>query len=356
MARRGAPLAGGLILGVLSLTMEFAGITVLPGAGRAVAGPPVRVSQDAAHARPGFWRPPDVDSRHAAGWGLDAAQTKVIHDKLQRIAEVIREAPVLKSPVGFEVRAFQGIALADGEQGKKPSGRKPPRSALFIKLYDYVQTCPTCPIEPVVETGAWITVTVNTIGGFYDLPQKPFAKDAAGPMYLAPRQVGELRGFPLFQANPAKAPRFVVAGDATRPIWLPVSQERYIRSEIALWEGVAAAAKPPQDQISRRKIAELTAELEDLTAAERAAPATLAKDRATRPSGLGPSGAQGARAIVSTNPAFFDPSRPATDFQLVVVETYRPDILVFKPGYFIGQKLLEAMKTVDWEKIAASIK
>lgn len=309
--------------------------------------------QDAAHARAGFWRPPVFGSTHATGWKLNHAEIKTIHDKLRQISDAFRETPAFKSPVGFEGRVFHGIAVADGGVGRTFATGNPPKSDISLHLYNYLQTCETCPIKPADEAPAFIRVTVNSIDGFYDVWQQPFAKDREGGIYLAPMRIGEVGGFPLFQA-PGHAPQLLITKN-TKPVWLPVSQERYIRSRIASLQQTVARLKPPNDQPTRREIAQLEAELGELTAAERAAPAHIASERSGRKSGLASPGARGARALVATNPAFFDLQRPRTDFQVIVIETFRPEILLRKPENLVGTKLLEAMKTVDWGKITALI-
>jgi len=38
---------------------------------------------------------------------------------------------------------------------------------------------------------------------------------------------------------------------------------------------------------------------------------------------------------------------------VAALETYAPDLLLREPNYYIGKKAVEAMKTVDWKKIAS---
>ena len=73
----------------------------------------------------------------------------------------------------------------------------------------------------------------------------------------------------------------------------------------------------------------------------------------TRPSGVCSASARGARELVVPNPAFFDHARPRTSVQVAALETYAPDLLLREPNYYIGKKAVEAMKTVDWKKIAS---
>lgn len=149
-----------------------------------------------------------------------------------------------------------------------------------------------------------------------------------------------------------KGPKLLLTNDNTRPIWVPVSQERYIRSKITGWQKQIARTKPPYDQTGRRDVAALEAELAGLSAAARVAASYISNEHSSRPSGLGSANERGARAIVATNTAFFDRARPKTSFQMAAVETYPQELLMRTPNFYMGRVVVEAMKTVDWKQIA----
>ncbi|MBI4455423.1 MAG: hypothetical protein HY644_05935 [Acidobacteria bacterium] len=303
--------------------------------------------QAAANARGGFWRPAGLDSPNGAASGLNPAQIKTIHDKLQQISDVFREVAVLKSPVGFEAKAFHTVG-SDPGIGKKNSM---PASSVAIYLFDYDQTCPTCPIEPVVESRCHVHLWINNVHLLYHSWQTPFEKDNEGPIYVAPRRIGEFAGFPVYDAG--SGPYALLTNDITRPVWLPVSRERYIRAKIATWQNHLLKLKPPNDKQGRADIAELEAELDRMSPAERASPAYVGGKSASRSTWLSPADDQGAQALVATNPAFFDLTRPRTSFQMAILNTYPKNLLSpGRPNGFIWRKLLDAFKEVDWKRVA----
>jgi hypothetical protein len=226
-----------------------------------------------------------------------------------------------------------------------------PASGIEIFLFDYTQSCGTCPTKPVEESRAILRLGINAPDAFYDTWQRPFATDAEGPMYLAPVRVGEFAGFPVY-APPGYPPRVLLTNDNTRPIWVPASQERVIRGRLAELQREVARMKPPYDRQRRDTIAALEAELAGLSPADLAAPAYTAGGGSARPSGLARGTDRGARALVATNPAYFDLTRGKTSFQMAAVSTYPTDLLTRPSGGFAAQKLLAAMKATDWKKVA----
>ncbi len=291
-------------------------------------------------------------SPYGSSWGLDPAQIKIIYEKLTRMSQVFRETALLKANVGFEVKVFHTAGA--GGPIKDGATLRMPRSTLSILLFRYIQRCSTCPIEPEAESSTQIYLAVNDLDGFYDSWQQPFARDAAAGMYLAPLGQGQLAGFPLYQA-PGKGSKLLITSDNTRPVWVPVSQERYILGKISTVRNQIAKMKPPYDQNGRREIADLEAELAGMSAERRAAPAYIDSARSTRRSGLGSAHERGARAIVVTNTEFFDRTRPKTSFQMAEVETYPQDLLMRAPDFYMGRVVVDVMKTVDWKRIAALI-
>jgi hypothetical protein len=109
-------------------------------------------------------------------------------------------------------------------------------------------------------------------------------------------------------------------------------------------------------KMERDIIAALRAELAALPPAERAAQAWLAPLPGTPGdiyrSGLVPAGAERARALVASNPDFFDRPLPRTDWQLLTV--HFSDKVGPSTSTFIGTvRLREFATTADWRAVAA---
>jgi hypothetical protein len=311
------------------------------------AGPPP--SQAASNARVGFWRPSSFKDSSGFARALDAGQAKTVFDKLRQISDVFRETPVLKSAIGFEVQLKHSVdASVSVATAGAPS--RLPTSVISVFLFDYIQPCATCPIKPVEESAAQIVLDINKLDAFFD--KQPYESDKEAGMYLAPLRRGDLAGFPVYEIA-GKGSKVLLTNDNTRPIWVAVSQERYIKAQIAKWQSTISKMKPPYDQNGRRTIAALESELTGLPASDRAAPSYVGgSPRSARSSGLGSASDRGARALVVANPEFFDVTRPKTSLQMAALRTYRPEVLLREPAYYIGKRLREAITTVDWKKIA----
>lgn len=141
----------------------------------------------------------------------------------------------------------------------------------------------------------------------------------------------------------------------------PASAEEYRRKaldmESKMEEGLrnsAAKLAPVGDpaQVYRDIIASLTTELQAMSPAERASQAWYLKTAANaedlRSSLLAPAG-EPARALVAVNPAYFDRSRPTTDWQIITMtlhwRAYRPDFLAVA-------RLFDFISGTDWRRAA----
>jgi hypothetical protein len=271
-----------------------------------------------------------------------------VHDQLRQISDVFREVAVLKSPVGFEARVIQ---TAGSPRGIGKTTRMPP-SSMSIFLFDYIQACPTCPIEPVGESRCQVHLWINDVDLLYPTWQTPLEKDEEGSIYIVPCRVGEFAGFPMYDGW--NGPYVLITNDITRPLWVPVSRERHIRAKITNLQKLVQKLKPPSDQQARADMAALEAELAGMSPAERASQAYVGGSPATRAAWLSPANDRGAQALVATNPAFFDLTRPRTSFQMAILDTYPKNLLTpGRPDGFIYSKLLEAFKEVDWKRLVS---
>lgn len=313
-------------------------------------------------------------SAHDPAWHLTKKDYLLILEKLDRVASILKQAAVLNPPMGFEVHPLRRI-------GEFTAYEKPPRgpitSKLDMVLPPYQTNCEGCRFVLEVEPGGF-GVELNNIPSIYDA--KPFRTDERGPMYLAPRVVGEVAGFPEYHTD------FIVVTKIKRPLWLPVSQERFIRNETREFTDILKKAEAEmakgsiyhqwlrerggrmkdiedtykgirefnpkraeeyrsqalktekeveerlkaEDQKNleaidngisnlKRQVRALERELSSLSPAERAAPAYYTGVIHNRPSGLEGRDAVNARLIVETNPGFFNSGKPATSFQLLAV-------------------------------------
>lgn len=156
--------------------------------------------------------------------------------KLQTIVDVFRAHPSLNAPKGFHVRSSLMVAP---QTQVSPDPDQPLTAKVVVALRAYVRNRATGDVWRS-RREAPVEVAVNT------LPLGlPYAEDQQGPMYLEPSVVGELGGASVYEGGA------VLLTKIARPMFLPVSQERFLLSQIqaarqglADYEGARAHGTP----------------------------------------------------------------------------------------------------------------
>jgi hypothetical protein len=318
---------------------------------------------------------------------LPAEEAKRLKDKLHRIRDLVLAIPALQDlqhghdwetaasvknhpdparPIVARVTYFPFAYFKDPRTGKPVSSEEGPPFSIHIN-------------DPEIILGQ----------GSYNVDQE--ARFTAEP-----RITGQLDGFTVYDGH------FVVLSKQDKPVFTPISQERYltrlieksrkdlnnvkasfkdvpenpavnkrdIESREAAWKTARAeqeqrwavmmpkwpdrvaaerakfdakekkgleeieelkTSSPRQRYLKpfESRLAALEAELAGLSPEERSAPAYLPRvpDK-SRASGLAASGATDGTRIVTINPALFDPRRPKSDFQLIILGTtqYMPKV------------------------------
>lgn len=286
----------------------------------------------------GAWREPSF--RVVEQGDLGAADVAALRRRLDRVSEVMARAPALASLGSYEVKRYQGVFARAREKGR-PTGA-PDRADVQFLTFRYGQQCSTCPPKPQEEATHIVRVTFNSPSY---LPRAGIGRDAQGEIHSEPPVLRHVAGFPVLQRSV-----MVIQRDPSRPLYVPVSQERWIRAELAD-QGKARAADARRGRVNEhveRRIAALQAELDGLSPAERAAPAYQAKNQARRASGLADPGNVG-RALVGYNPDLFDPALPRTALQLAIVTTSPME----PPRGSLSEALLQG---VDWQAVQAAMR
>ena len=296
---------------------------------------------------PGFWEPPLFDAPYGPAWGLTLAEIKAIHGRLGAVTEILRKSPILKSPIGFQVRVYHTVGGSRG--APRDARQRLPMSRVSVFLFKYLRECTSCAIKPEVESSGHVYLTFNDVDELFPSPQKPFATDDQGPIYVGASRVGDFGRFPVYQ-SPGKGRKFVLTNSISNPLWLPVNQERYIRAEIAAarktLESYTARGRSNPYQIKRIEI--LEEELNSLSASERIADAYIG-DYTTRPSHLAAGKSATAQALVAPNTAFYNRRSTRISLQVLVVSTY-PAVL--NPSTFMGRTVQGVIDSVDWDAVA----
>jgi hypothetical protein len=288
----------------------------------------------------GVWREPTFGTTYKGDLG--PGDVKALRAQLDRIAEIVRKAPPLAKLDSWDALLNQGYEGRPQEKGK-PTG-EPDQAGLQFRLFRYTQFCKTCPPKPEAESSIFIRVSFNSRKLL--LPEKDCVRrDAQGKICVLPATLRQVAGFPVYQGLV-----MFIQRDPSRPLFLPVSQERYIRAAIAAEEkSVASYARLGKtDPKTETRLSDLQAELAGLTPAERAAPAYHNSGKRVRPSGLGSPGSRESRPLVTDNPELFDPALPRTAFQLAAITTHPLDTKVS----VLARALLEG---VDWGQVQAAM-
>jgi hypothetical protein len=165
------------------------------------------------------------------------------------------------------------------------------------------------------------------------------------------RQINERAYQTLKQSNPAEAERFRTSVDKTEadmPAGLKKNQA--LCEADRKWHAEHAA-----DEVLER----YRAELARMTPAERASPAWYDKlAEGPEASGLVAPDAPRAVELVTTNPDFYDRSRPRTDFQVISVDIeYGPTVGADHANLCRDDlpdwRMYEFLTTTDWQRVAA---
>lgn len=148
---------------------------------------------------------------------LSTEEASVLGDKLHRIVDVFRALPSLNPPKGVQVRSS---LLATSPAAVSSETASPASAKVIVALRAYARNRTTGEVWQS-RREAPIVVAVNL------LPLGlPYAEDSAGPMYLEPAVVGELAGASVYDTG------VVLLTKISRPMYLPVTQERFLLSQI----------------------------------------------------------------------------------------------------------------------------
>lgn len=178
-------------------------------------------SESMAGISQGRWLPWSDD--HLDQSGLDASVVTAQHKLLTQLAQPFKLLDVLKPPFGVEVRPHRNIGQRL-QMGEPVVGAK-----LLIQIFH-----PT--YKEAGESSAGVKLFVNNLFPLFYGIGGGGIKDDAGPMFFKPVHVGKLGGANVYWSG---RPRdcLVVYRAHQKPLWKPVSRERYLRAQIQTLEG-----------------------------------------------------------------------------------------------------------------------
>jgi hypothetical protein len=367
------------------------------------SGPAGAEGGESLAERTGKWtftmNEPGADAKN-----LGAARLKALRSNLQEIVRLITSSPVLTPPKGFEARFWGSASIRDRYDicsGKKcPPPR--PNGVLAMMIGSYGESNGT--VKAAFNRPATMDISVNNLGHiFAHLPV--LARDGEGFFLPEPERDGERQGIPAYLNN---GHAIAVLSRGSDPLWLPVSNERYLRAVIAtldkaLHPPVKTVKKGkrnvPQQEVTGKHILReetrtwidpatekewvessrtiswddgATAEalgdrlkkfqesLDALTPEQRQQQARI--EQTSAPEGEAPSllppDSSGGVGVVTPNFAYFKRSLPAEAVQLVTLQWKFDGAPVFDPDKagisesLHNGRLLEIYRTVEWGKLA----
>jgi len=266
---------------------------------------------------------------HPGGGVHDPSARRAAAALADSLLSVLRRDPALSSPIGYTVSlhrvagsnsgdaradgarfyagvsgAFWGFLLKDGAPEPEASGKTP-----FDAYVNNLWACPYSEDYAIEARGKSMI-------------------DGGLPILAGIRRTGELRGHPIYNGQ------CIVLTNRREPPFLPVSRERYLKLELL---GMRAKLDAFRRQIdydkldpnmraaydnsleeSNRIITARAAELERMSAADRAAPAAVRQNGVDDSTLVAPD-EDGAAPLVTINPAFFDRSLPGGVAQVITV-------------------------------------
>ena len=181
---------------------------------------------------PGRWLPWTND--HLDQDDLDPVLIGEQKKLLTELFEPFMRLDVLKPPPGVEMRPHRSM-------GTRAQMAEPmPGAKLMIQTFH-----PT--YKQAGESSAGVKAYINNLLPlFYGIGGGEI-KDEKGPMFSEPIRVGELGGAPVYWSE-RKRDCIVVFKAHQKPLWKPVSQERYLLSIINGFEKKIAAARKTMNE------------------------------------------------------------------------------------------------------------
>ncbi|MGE5605726.1 MAG: hypothetical protein ACM3YE_08555, partial [Bacteroidota bacterium] len=194
-------------------------------------------------------------------------------------------------------------------------------------------------------------------------------EDEKGNFVYAPASPSNRFGYPVYHRAPGLTPfEKIVITNIKRPLFVPVSRERYLRSLIQkeekeldrLISDYNTAKQNKQDliyyeanlKIKREQKKAYNDELAAMSQEQRNSQAWHPHYRQLYKggpisSGLAEPGYKDARPLVAVNEEFFDRSLPRTAFQIIVVEV--PSKLT--PGIYVNSIPEKVLANLDWKAL-----
>lgn len=333
---------------------------------------PLRVLALAAFASTLVAQEPPYLRDHPGGWvvesqrfapELTAAEKTAATTLVTEVAELLKQAPTLKTPRGYDI--YQHSALELDHPGNASARPAVLSGILTFNLAPYEGgTRGAIPNER--DSAVQIKIAVNDLsmitGGTMNEGRLPFGDEQGDFWRDTPESTATLHGAPVYDQNDD---HWIVLRAHDVPIVAPVSRERYLAFRQRLAKDEADHAQQNVARLNandpalagplatvREQVAALRAneqaiqkQIASMSPAERQMPALVTGESPTEPPQFG----EGGTAIVGLNPALFDPARPRTAPQVLVVS------IVGDEDHWAGLAA-KIDREIDWDALRKLLK
>ena len=171
----------------------------------------------------GVWKPLTM-SCSGSGQGLTAEQNRIYSSKLHRLSEVIHQSPTFNPPMGIEARPSGCVNASYEFLDDYPGNRTGPIPGyLMVGTFSYANYAGTTRVV-VADEGPHFFVDVNSLVRLYSASAE-LARDEGGKIFPMAADAKTVQGLPFYNGS------FVVTR-VPRPIFLPVSAERFLQARI----------------------------------------------------------------------------------------------------------------------------
>jgi hypothetical protein len=343
---------------------------------------------------------------------VNKEKLRKIKGSLQEISRIVTSTPAMNPPKGFEARFWGAISAKDRYDsctGKNCSS-SPPAAVLAMMIGQYEEK--NGKVRAAFNNPSTMDISINNLGQvFANLPV--LYRDSEGYMLPEPKQ-GESRSEMSSFLNNGRT--VAVIASKKRPLWLPVSRERYLKAAIETVGKQIGISEKPVKKVKKKKADKKAAEteplverhifvdqgrtwidpadekewvensrsvttgmmeepekvkermqllqkaLDDLTPDERKMQARIDASSADSPQApLLPTGRSDGIGVVTPNFAYFSKKLPAETPQIITVQWKFSGNQIYDPEqsgiseHLSNQKMLEIYRDVDWGSLVKRI-